>query len=574
MDNNTQSKFLTQHSLYVGDLDPSVTENQLAHIFSKFGELDSTVLCQDGMTQQSLCYGFVNFLRLGDAKRAIDALNYSMINGKSIRIMWQQPNSETRNNGIGNLFVKNLNDSIDNKKLNKIFSKFGNILSSKVAVLEDGKSKGYGFVQYENQESANNALQNLNGSIVEGKPLYVAHHIKKSNRTQSFNNLYVKNLELNFTEEFLKEKFSKFGNITSLVISRDVNGVSRGFGFVNFENADDAKRAMETMHGTQLGKKVLYVARAQKMVERKQILTMRQKQNQMIKGRNLYVKNINDDVDENTLKAHFSQFGSIISVKIMRTCNGISKGFGFVLFSQLEEARRAINALNGVMYHGKPLYVAPAQNKEERKLLLQSLQEAGLSRLSTYTLPNFYPSRGPAPVICQPIDYLRLGWRPPFQPPLPSMIAADSTRQHGGRMINNGYVNNYYTRPFMPIATQPEQNTQFMQTYKYPNHQQMTRQVTNIANGHARASNSITDSQNLSSMLAAATPDQRKVILRHRLYPLVRKLKKDLCSNVIELLLEMDNSELLVLLDSPESLAAKVEEALLLLEDTKATNCT
>ncbi|KAK2643501.1 hypothetical protein Ddye_025264 [Dipteronia dyeriana] len=555
------------HSLYVGDLDPSVTENQLDDMFIKFGQLHSTVLLQDIVTQQSLCYGFVNFRRLEDAKRAMETLNYSVVNGKSIRIMWQQPNSEDRNSGKGNIFVKNLDTSIDNRKLNKLFSKFGYILSCKVAVEENGKSKGYGFVQFENEEYANTAIENLNGSILEGKSLYVAHFIKKYDRTQaSFTNVYVKNLEPDVTEGWLEEKFSEFGNITSLHISKDSNGVSRGFGFVNFENHEAAKRAVETMNGTQSGSKVLYVARAQKLAERKQLLRMRHERIQLIKGRNVYVKNINDDVNEDILKAHFSPFGFITSVRIMRTLKGINKGFGFVLFSLAENALTAINALNGIMFHGKPLYVALAQSKAERREFLQIVYAncgAGFPGISTYTLPNFYHrAPSPAPFNYQPIDYSRLGWR---QPPafLPPMIAAaaDSTK-HRVRNMMNGL-------PFMPIATHhhPGLNNK---TYNYPNHyHRSTGRVNNnnIANGHPRALE-VDSEKNLSSMLTAATPEERKVILRNHLYPLVKKLESNLCSNIIDLLLEMDNSELLVLLDSPESLAAKVDEALQVLQDT------
>ncbi|KAK0604215.1 hypothetical protein LWI29_013257 [Acer saccharum] len=573
--NTTTDQQLPQHSLYVGDLDPSVTENQLVDMFIKFGQLDSTVLLQDIATQQSLCYGFVNFHRLEDAKRAMETLNYSVVNGKSIRIMWQQPNSEDRNSGKGNIFVKNLDSSIDNRKLNKLFSKFGYILSCKVAVEENGKSKGYGFVQFENEESANTAIENLDGSILEGKSLYVAHFIKKYERTQaSFTNVYVKNLEPDVTEGWLEEKFSKFGNITSLYISRDSNGVSQGFGFVNFENPEDAKRAVETMHGTQPGgSEVLYVARAQKLAERKQVLRMHCESIQMIKGRNVYVKNINDDVNEDILKAHFSPFGFITSVKIVSTLKGISKGFGFVLFSQAENALKAINALNGIMFHGKPLYVALAQSKAERREFLQSVYAnygAGFPGISNYTLPNFYH---PVPFNYQPIDYSRLGWRQPsaFQPhlpPVPPMIAAADSTKHRGRMMNG--------LPFMPIATHHHpglnNNPNMQRTYKYQNHYhqsagRVNNNSNNNANGHLRSSG-VDSEKNLSSMLTAATPEERKVILRNHLYPLVKKLESNFCSNIIELLLEMDNSELLVLLDSPKSLAAKVDEALQVLQDT------
>lgn len=68
-----------------------------------------------------------------------------------------------------------------------------------------------------------------------------------------YTNLYMKNLDLDITEALLKEKFSSFGKIVSLAISKDENGMSKGFGFVNYENPDDAKRALEAMNGTQLG---------------------------------------------------------------------------------------------------------------------------------------------------------------------------------------------------------------------------------------------------------------------------------------------------------------------------------
>jgi len=69
------------------------------------------------------------------------------------------------------LFSQNLAESIDNSGLEDIFNKFGNILSSKVVMSEDGKSKGYGFVQFETEESANAAIDKLNGYLVGDKQM-------------------------------------------------------------------------------------------------------------------------------------------------------------------------------------------------------------------------------------------------------------------------------------------------------------------------------------------------------------------------------------------------------------------
>lgn len=93
---------------------------------------------------------------------------------------------------------------------------------------------------------------------------YVAKFLRKSDRVLpnpdvKYTNLYVKNLDLNVRDELLKEKFSEFGKIVGFAIARDENGISRGFGFVNFESPDDARRALESMNGTQFGRLCIFL---------------------------------------------------------------------------------------------------------------------------------------------------------------------------------------------------------------------------------------------------------------------------------------------------------------------------
>ena len=62
-----------------------------------------------------------------------------------------------RNNGHANVFIKNIEPTIDNKGLKDICSRFGPIYSCKVALDLNGQSEGYGFVQFEDDKSAKDA---------------------------------------------------------------------------------------------------------------------------------------------------------------------------------------------------------------------------------------------------------------------------------------------------------------------------------------------------------------------------------------------------------------------------------
>ena len=73
-----------------------------------------------------------------------------------------------------NIFVAGLPYDLDNAELEEIFEKFGKIISAKVSIdRETGKSRGFGFVQMENESEAKEAIENLNGISLGKKPLVV-----------------------------------------------------------------------------------------------------------------------------------------------------------------------------------------------------------------------------------------------------------------------------------------------------------------------------------------------------------------------------------------------------------------
>ncbi|XP_057998665.1 uncharacterized protein LOC131177620 [Hevea brasiliensis] len=430
-----------RRSLYVGDLDPEVTEMDLKTAFCSVCPFFNLRLCRCAFTGKSLCYGYVNFYSHNQASEALHKLNHKYLKGKPMRLMWSQRDPFARKSGIGNLFVKNLDSSIDSARLESMFCKFGTILSCKV-VEENGRSKGFGFVQFDSEDSALAARTALHDTMLEGKTLYVSKFVKKSERIgatlheeSKFTNLYVKNLADNVTEDTLQNMFSVFGKVFSVVIMKDHDGISRGFGFVNFDSPEGAKKALDALNGSLLGSRTLFVGRAQKKAERIKILQHEYKdifnnRIEKLKLSNVYVKNLDVHVDDNKLREIFSTCGKIISAKVMRHDNGVSRSFGFVCFSSPEEAKKALNTMNGILLEGKSLYVAVAHCKKFCHPELEKYFAACRSLSSYpsncnviapsigpvyYNLSTFHP---PIPFLQNPISFQNFGANMGVQYPL------------------------------------------------------------------------------------------------------------------------------------------------------------
>lgn len=79
-------------------------------------------------------------------------------------------------------------------------------------------------------------------------------------------------------------------------------------------------------------------------------------------NKKLYVGNLVYSANEEDLKNHFSQAGNVVSTTVIRFRDtGKSKGFGFVEMETEEEAKKAIDTLNGKDYKGRKLIVSEAR---------------------------------------------------------------------------------------------------------------------------------------------------------------------------------------------------------------------
>ncbi|CAH1984962.1 unnamed protein product [Acanthoscelides obtectus] len=405
--------------------------------------------------------------------------------------------------------------------------------------------------------------------------------------------------------------YEKFGKITSLKIMNKEDGKSKGFGFVAFETPEAAEAAVEALNGKELVEgKPLYVGRAQKKAERQQELKRRFEALKMerlnrYQGVNLYVKNLDDTIDDERLRKEFAPFGTITSAKVMIE-DGRSKGFGFVCFSSPEEATKAVTEMNGRIVGTKPLYVALAQRKEDRKahLTSQYMQRVANMRMhqmgqfiqpgasNGYFVPTipaaqrFYgpaqmaqirtsprwPAQGPIRPGAQggatgypgmPNTYRAAAARPPNQ------TAAMRGNMSVARPITGQQPAGMQGRPLAGqggvVATAGGRTPNFKYTPNMRNPPQ--------AMGLQAAAASVQQAVHIqgqepltATMLAAAPPPEQKQMLGERLFPLIQRMYSDLAGKITGMLLEIDNTELLHMLEHNESLKNKVEEAVAVLQ--------
>ncbi|EGN93247.1 hypothetical protein SERLA73DRAFT_172163 [Serpula lacrymans var. lacrymans S7.3] len=630
-------------SLYVGELDPTVTEAMLFEIFNMIGPVASIRVCRDAVTRRSLGYAYVNYLNTSDGERALEQLNYSLIKNRACRIMWSQRDPALRKTGQGNIFIKNLDEQIDNKALHDTFAAFGNVLSCKVATDEHGRSKGYGFVHYETGEAAETAIKAVNGMLLNDKKVYVGYHISRKERQSKldemkaqFTNLYIKNLDTSVTQDEFEEMFQKYGNVTSAIVQVDEEGNSKGFGFVNYEHHEEAQSAVDALHDTDIRGKKLFVSRAQKKAEREEELRRSYEQAKMEKlskyqGVNLYIKNLEDDVDDEKLRAEFEPFGTITSCKVMRDDKSTSKGFGFVCFSSPDEATKAVAEMNNKMIGSKPLYVSLAQRREVRRQQLESqiaqrnqirMQQAAAAGIPGGYIngPMYYP---PGPGSFPPQGRNMMGYgQPGMLPPRPRYPAGNGQVPGGMPIPPYGQPPQSYggmpgyprggaprppvargpgsspTNPNAPIpranappsvngaaarggapqgsvppnrpppAGAPAPGNRPPQGYKL---NPQTRNAGAPPVGQTSPAQAPATQSEVPTLtagaLANASPMEQKQMLGEVIYMKIAPAQPELAGKITGMLLEMDNAELLHLLESPDSMAGKVNEALAVLHD-------
>ena len=519
--------------LFVHGLDKRVDETMIYKLFTNYSVV-YIKLAKEGKVGRSLGYAFVGFKNREKAEQALREVNYSRLMNKTVRLAWYDREiGNAREKPENNVFVKNIPKNVSCKEFHEFFAQYGTIVSAKIAEDEEGDSLGYGFVLFYETESAKKAIEECHGKPWKNSKmkLYVCQLEKKRPRKPlRFNNLYVRNIPKDWDEEKLKNYFSTYGEISSLIIRSPIaeklhkntprciykNIVEHKYGFVCFKSIDgpaekavakvpymkltdeeynkkteeyaqifreieikeddvykcacytyeekledkmssrvgqeEIKRAFQTLMEENEGFYVvrnledrLYCCQALKKKDReKRLRILCEKLKNKVRARykfcNLYVKNLPDDFDKETLMQLFGKYGGIRAAKIVHITRddpnyqfikGKSHCYAFICYVTPDCAKKAKKNLNGKIFmkDGPRLYVDYHQTKKERVefLKLQMMKKVQNNPYKYYIKPLLQMNQAnPAFTL----DKFAPITNPPFPLPLPLPLQMAHNPQH------------------------------------------------------------------------------------------------------------------------------------------------
>ncbi|KAK4387552.1 Polyadenylate-binding protein RBP47C' [Sesamum angolense] len=268
-------------TIWVGDLHNWMDEDYLRSCFASTGEVSSIKVIRNKQTGFSEGYGFVEFFTHAAAEKVLQSYScLAMPNTDQLfRLNWAafSMGDKRSNNGSDlSIFVGDLAADVTDTLLHETFaSKYPSVKAAKVVIdANTGRSKGYGFVRFGDDNERSQAMTEMNGVYCSSRPMRIgaATPRKSSGYQQQYSSqggysngvsaqgsqadgdsvnttIFVGGLDPNVTDEDLRQPFSQYGEIVSVKIP-----VGKGCGFVQFANRNDAEEALQHLSGTTIGK--------------------------------------------------------------------------------------------------------------------------------------------------------------------------------------------------------------------------------------------------------------------------------------------------------------------------------
>ncbi|CAL9243597.1 unnamed protein product [Arabidopsis halleri] len=261
-------------SLWIGDLQQWMDENYIMSVFNQSGEAQSAKVIRNKQTGQSEGYGFIEFVNHSVAERVLQTYNGAQMPSteQTFRLNWAQAGAgEKRHQTEGpdhTIFVGDLAPEVTDYMLSDTFKNvYGSVKGAKVVVdRTTGRSKGYGFVRFADENEQMRAMTEMNGQYCSTRPMRIGPAANKNalpmqpamyQNTQGGNagdsdpnntTIFVGGLDANVTDDELKSIFGQFGELLHVKIPP-----GKRCGFVQYANRATAEHALSVLNGTQLG---------------------------------------------------------------------------------------------------------------------------------------------------------------------------------------------------------------------------------------------------------------------------------------------------------------------------------
>ncbi|NXT67227.1 NUCL protein, partial [Chaetops frenatus] len=310
-----------------------------------FGKKNIEVL--DVRIGASKRFGYVDFSSAEDLDKALQ-MNGKKLMGLEIKLEKAKSKETMKENkkerDARTLFLKNLPYRLTEDEIREVFE---NALEVRIVMNKDGNSKGMAYVEFKTEAEANKALEEKQGTEIEGRAVVIDFTGEKSQQEHQkggeSKTLIVNNLSYAATEETLQEVFKK---ASSIKVPQNNQGRPKGYAFVDFATAEDAREALNSCNNTEIEGRTIRLEFSSPSW---------QKGNTNARGgggggggfsqqsKTLFVRGLSEDTTEETLRESFE--GSISARIVTDRDTGSSKGFGFVDFSSAEDAKAAKEAM-------------------------------------------------------------------------------------------------------------------------------------------------------------------------------------------------------------------------------------
>jgi len=173
--------------IYVGSINFEVREDTLKTTFGPFGPIKSISMSWDPLTQKHKGFAFIDYETPEAAQLALEQMNGTFISGRNIKVgrPSNMPQAQTIIEEIqrdalnyNRVYVGGIHKDLSTEDIKSVFEAFGQIKTCELApTLVEGRHKGYGFIEYENLQSCQDAISSMNQFDLGGQYLRVGRAI-------------------------------------------------------------------------------------------------------------------------------------------------------------------------------------------------------------------------------------------------------------------------------------------------------------------------------------------------------------------------------------------------------------